>query len=141
MQTTVLADMTARYTWLEFIDFGAGGQYLGTLEGTLTGERLSGSLRMVNIPPKRPDDVNVPTLRGALTTGDGAKIFLEMNGVALLRPADQARVFTTSVVFRTGDARYAWLNNAFGVQEGVLLSPESIRARIHLCENTIAAAR
>ena len=43
-----------------------------------------------------------------------------MNGIATLRPADDARVFVTSLTFRTVDARYGWLNTLFGVLEGVL---------------------
>jgi hypothetical protein len=35
----------------------------------------------------------------------GAKIYFEFNGIALLRPEDKARVFTTSMFLRTGDAR------------------------------------
>jgi hypothetical protein len=34
--------------------------------------------------------------------------------------ADDARVFVTSLTFRTADSRYAWLNTVFGVLEGVL---------------------
>ena len=46
------------------------------------------------------DFVNCPTIRGILTTGDGAKIYLVMNGIAMLRQADKARVFTTSLTLR-----------------------------------------
>jgi hypothetical protein len=55
-----------------------------------------------------------------LTTDDGAKAYVEMNGLANLREADNARVFATSLTFRTGDPRYAWLNSFMGVLEGVL---------------------
>ena len=57
--------LNLRYTDIEFVDYGAGGQHYGHLEGTLEGDRLRGSLRLVNLPPKRPDDVNLPTLRAS----------------------------------------------------------------------------
>jgi hypothetical protein len=120
LKLTPLCDFEFQHTSTDFVGFGAGGQYLGTLDGAAKGERLSGALKLVNTPPKRPDNVNCPTFRGILTTEEGAKIFLEMNGIAILRAEDQARVFTTSLLMRSGDARYAWVNTVFGVMEGVL---------------------
>jgi hypothetical protein len=112
---------------------------VGEIEGTVKGDRLSGTLKLVNVPPKRPDNVNCPTVRGVLSTGDGAKVYVEMNGIALLRAADKARVFTTSLGLRSGDARYAWVNNVFGLVEGVLDSKmDKAQARAFLCENDLA---
>ncbi len=51
---------------------------------------------------KRPDNVS-PAFRGIIVTDDGAKIYFEFNRIALLRPEDKARVFTTSLSLRTGD--------------------------------------
>jgi hypothetical protein len=42
------------------------------MEGSLSGDRLNGSLRLTNLAPPRSDDVNLPTMRGMLMTGDGA---------------------------------------------------------------------
>jgi hypothetical protein len=109
-----------RYTSVELLDFGAGGQIYGTMEGTLAGDRLRGRLRLTNLAQRRPDGVNTPALRGMLDTDDGVSIYVEMNGIAQLRATDQARVFATSFTFRTGDPRYAWLNSTFAVLEGVL---------------------
>ena len=47
-----------------------------------------------------PEFVNCATIRGLMTTVDGAKIYLVMNGIAMLRQADKARVFTTSLTLR-----------------------------------------
>jgi hypothetical protein len=120
MELTPLCDLALRYTTLESLDYGAGGQLFGTMEGEVTGERLRGTLKLVNLAPRRADNVNLPTLRGLLTTDDGATAFVDINGMALLRPSDNARVFVTSLTFRTGDARYSWLNTLFAVLEGVL---------------------
>ncbi len=107
MNLVPLCEMQMHCTWLDYVDYGVGGQYVGTLEGTVTGDRLRGTLKSVNVPAKRPDNVNCPALRGIIVTHDGAKIYLEFNGIALLRPEDKARVSTTSMSLRTGDARYA----------------------------------
>lgn len=140
MRLTPLFDYEILYTHLEFLDYGAGGQLYGTLEGTVTGEMLRGKLHLTNFAVKRPDDVNVPTLRGILTTDDGARVYVEINGIAIARPADGARIVTASLTFRTGDSRYAWLNTAFAVSEGVLDSVATggiVRNRAYLCEASV----
>jgi hypothetical protein len=90
------------------------------MDGSVIGERLRGTLRLTNLAPRRADNVNLPTLRGILTTDDGAQAWVEMDGLAVLRPDDGARVFVTTCRFRTGNERYAWLNTLFGVLEGIL---------------------
>lgn len=140
MNLVPLCDVTLRYTSLESLDYGAGGQLYGTMEGTVAGERLRGTLRLTNLAPRRPDNVNMPTLKGILDTDDGAKIYVELNGIANLRPADGARVFVTSFVFRTGDERYRWLNTSLAMLEGVLEHVSvgaTARGRAHLCEATV----
>jgi hypothetical protein len=109
-----------RYTSLVALSYEPGGQIYGTMEGEVSGDRLSGHFQLTNLAPMRPDDVNCPTLRGLLITDDGAQAYVEWDGVATLRPSDQARVFVTSLSFRTGDPRYAWLNTVVSVVEGVL---------------------
>jgi hypothetical protein len=140
MELVPLCDVQLRYTSLELLDYGAGGQVYGTMDGTVTGERLRGTLRLTNLALRRPDNVNMPTLRGMLDTEDGVKIFVEMNGLATPRAADNARVFVTSFTFRTGDERYAWLNTSFAVLEGVLRSVAlggEATGRAYVCEATV----
>ena len=120
MELVKLATVQLTYTTLEALDFGSGGQLYGTMDGSLTGERLSGTLRLTNLAPRRADNVNLPTLRGILTTDDGVAIWVELDGIATLRPTDNARVFVTSFRFRTGEGRYQWLNTVLGVLEGFL---------------------
>ncbi|HUH12831.1 MAG TPA: DUF3237 family protein, partial [Longimicrobiales bacterium] len=100
----------------------------------------NGRVRLTNMAPRRPDNVNMPTLRGVLDTDDGAKIFVEMTGLANLRTSDQARVFVTSLTFRTGAAPYTWLNTVFAVLEGVLDAVQVggvARGRAYICEVTL----
>lgn len=120
MQLVPLFDFELRYTTIEMLDYGAGGQIYGTMEGTVSGDRIEGTLRLTNLAVRRPDNVNMPTLRGLLETRDGAKLYIEMDGTAMLRSRDQARVFVTSLAMRTGDARYMWVNTIHGVLEGAL---------------------
>lgn len=85
---------------------------LGPCKALLTGERLSGTLRLTNLAGRRTDNVNLPTLRGVLDTADGARVWVELDAVATLRAENQARVFVTTFRFGTGDERYIWLNTA-----------------------------
>ena len=141
MKVSKLCDVELRYTALESLDYEVGGQIYGTMDGRVAGERLSGSVRLTNLAARRPDNVNLPTLRGVLTTDDGATVWVELDGMAMLREADGARVFVTSWRFRTGDPRYLWLNTTFGVLEGVLgrvAVGGTAKAELHVCEATIS---
>lgn len=120
MELAKLASVDLTYSSLEALEYGSGGQVYGTMEGSLAGDRLNGTLRLTNLAQRRPDNVNLPTLRGVLNTDDGAVVWVESDGIATLRPEDGARVFVTTFRFRTGDERYGWLNTMFGVLEGVL---------------------
>jgi hypothetical protein len=141
MELVKLADVQLTYTALEAMDFGSGGQLYGTMDGSLAGERLRGTLKLTNLAPRRADNVNLPTLRGLLTTDDGATAWVELDGIATLRSADNARVFVTAFRFRTGDDRYGWLNTVFGVLEGVLDSVAVggvARGQLFECQATVA---
>ncbi|HVL64529.1 MAG TPA: hypothetical protein VM573_05085 [Actinomycetota bacterium] len=141
MEVTQIAEVSLTYTDLETVDFGAGGQIYGSLEGSVSGDRLSGSLRLTNLAARRPDDVNVPTLRGILTTEDGASVWVELDGIATLRRSDEARVFVTSFRMRSGDERYSWVNTTFAVLEGVLDTVAVggvARGRVHECAASIS---
>ena len=140
MKLDHLGDVELRYTSLDELDYEAGGQFYGTMEGSIAGERLAGRLRLTNLAPKRPDNVNVPTLRGVLETHDGAIAWVELDGVSVAREADDARVFVTICRFRTGDERYRWLNTSVALLEGVLATVgvgQIARGRLHLCSPTI----
>jgi hypothetical protein len=120
MDLVDLGELELTYTSLESLDYGSGGQLYGTMDGRLVGGRMQGTLRLTNLAARRPDDVNLPTLRGVLTTEDGAVVWIELDGIATLRASDDARVFVTSCRFRTGDERYQWVNSVMGMLEGVL---------------------
>ena len=140
MQLEELADVELTYTSIEVLDYAVGGQIYGTMEGSLSGDRVAGSIRLTNLATRRSDNVNLPTLRGILETGDGAVVWVEIDGIAFLREADNARVFVTSFRCRTGDERYAWLNTTFAILEGVLdkVAVGGVaRGRLHACSATV----
>jgi hypothetical protein len=119
------------YAALEHVDYGSGGQWYGTMEGSLHGPRLAGNLRLTNLALNRPDNVNTPTLRGLLRTHDDAEPWVELDGIARL--VDETRVFVTSLKLRTGDERYAWVNTFFGVLEEMLQGDGTAVGRIYEC--------
>lgn len=59
MELAKLASVELTYTALEALDYASGGQLYGTMEGTLAGDRLGGTLRLTNLAQRRPDNVNV----------------------------------------------------------------------------------
>ena len=133
--------LTLTYKSLDSIDYSAGGQLYGVMEGSLTGERLRGDLHLTNLAARRPDNVNLPTLRGVLTTLDEAEVWVELDGIAMLRESDKARVFVTGCRFRTGDERYSWLNGVFAILEGVLDNVAvggQARGRLFECRATVS---
>jgi len=141
MELVELGELALTYTSLDSLDYGDDGQLYGTMEGRLDGDRLSGELRLTNLAGRRSDNVNLPTLRGILTTDDQAVVWVELDGVATLRASDSARVFVTTCRFRTGDDRYSWLNVVFGLLEGILDSVGvggKARGRLFECRATVA---
>jgi hypothetical protein len=138
MKLTPLGELQLAYTRFEFVDYGVDGQHVGTLEGRFDGIRLSGALWLVNTPRHRADGANEPCISGLLLTDDGARMFLEMRGVAVAEADTGKRRFTTSLQLRCGEARYAWVNDVVGVVEG-RLDPLSLRAcaRAYACTNEL----
>ena len=140
MELIEFGELELTYTAVELVDYGSDGQIYGTMEGTVAGDRINAQLRLTNLAARRPDNVNLPTLRGVMTTDDGAAVWVEIDGVATLRASDNARVFVTAFRCRTGDGRYAWLNTMVGVLEGVLTSVglnSTARGSIFECRATV----
>lgn len=52
----------------------------GIGEGTVSGERLSGTLKWSNHPSLRSDGVALPDFRGVISTADGAKVLVSFTG-------------------------------------------------------------
>jgi hypothetical protein len=141
MKLEDLGEINLRYTSVEIVDSESGGRVYGAMEGRVSGERLSGQLRLTNFAPRLPDGTNRPTLRGLLVTDDGARCSVELDGVAAIRESDSTRTFIEAVRFETGDERYLWLNSLLAIFEGVLdnLAVGGVaRGRLYECKVTIA---
>ncbi len=108
---------------------GHEGAYLGSGDGTVTGGRLSGTIRwsawagnclypLIRKGQKVPDQLHLCTFNpsGFIETNDGARIRFDARGYGLRSP-ERYRLSTT-LAFSTEDARYAWLVNVLGLMEG-----------------------
>jgi hypothetical protein len=85
-------------------------------EGTIKGDRISGSHRAMNKSVVRAGHDFTPANRGSLTTLDGAEVYYEVRGYGV--EVDGLRHFTGSMYFLTGAEQYDWLNTVVGVMEG-----------------------
>ena len=129
-----LFDATVRFTSESPADAvvspdGREGDYLGSGEGVVVGERLRGRLRwsfysgnclypQIRRGETVPDRLNLCTLNpgGYIDSEDGARIAFNGNGYGLRSP-ERYRVSMT-MAFQTDDARYAWLNRQLGMMTG-----------------------
>jgi len=64
--------------------------------------------------------IGLMDVRLTIETDDGALIYLQYNGRSLNSPESKRSEIRVSPRFETGDARYAWLNEALGVGKGFL---------------------
>lgn len=97
MELQALTDVELTYHSIQLLDFTPGGRIYGTMEGSVTGERLTGTLHLTNLAGS---NVNLPTLRGVLTTEDEANIWVELDGLATLRESTRQECSSPPSGFR-----------------------------------------
>jgi hypothetical protein len=106
----------------------------GIGQGTVTGERLSGTMRWSNHPARRGDGNMLPRARGFIRTTDDAEVMIEMSGRTIFDDSGTGHqlLFT---LFESEDPSYTWLNDVVCVSEG-RIDTATIESRIdvHLCE-------
>ena len=95
---------------------GGGGHYLLLAEGRCEG-RISGSMRGVNHPRRRPDGTFCPDLHGAITTAGGATLLFHLTGYGRAYPED-ARQIVCSLTHTSDDPELMRLNDAVCVGTG-----------------------
>jgi hypothetical protein len=108
---------------------GREGAFVGSGDGTATGERLRGTVRwslwsgncvypLVRKGQTIPDGMHLCTMNpgGFIEAPDGARIRFDGKGYGLRSPEKYRTSLT--LVFSTEDARYAWLTKVLGVMEG-----------------------
>lgn len=109
--------------------------------GTVAGERLRGTVRGVNHAHRRTDGIMQPNISGVITTDDNAAIVFRMRGLTTWQQtAEGPKGDQISwMSFETESERYAWMNNARCVLEGMVrLIPgrgASGPCRVYLCVN------
>lgn len=108
---------------------GREGVYIGSGDGTVTGDRLRGTLRwslwsgnclypLVRNGQLAPEGLHLCTLNpaGIIETHDGARIRFDGRGYGLRSSAKYQTNLT--LVFGTEDVRYEWLTKVVAVMEG-----------------------
>jgi hypothetical protein len=108
---------------------GHEGAYIGSGNGTITGERVRGTVKwslwagncaypLVRKGQSIPDGIHLCTMNpvGFIETQDGARIRFDGRGYGLRDPEKYRTSLT--LVFGTEDSRYAWLTKTLGVMEG-----------------------
>jgi hypothetical protein len=113
----------------------------GVGDGTVAGERLSGSTQWSNQPRRRGDGVMLPNARGVITTSESAEVFFDLTGRTVFVERDGATVGRQLLMtlFESEDERFAWLNNKVCMTEGAI-DPERLTAHfeVYLCESDLA---
>ncbi len=94
----------------------------GVGDGRVTGERLTGTAQWSNQPARRGDGAMLPNARGVVATDDGAEVVFDLTGrtVFVDRDGEEVGRQLLLVLLESEDGRYAWLNNAVCVGDGVI---------------------
>ncbi len=108
------------------------GSAYGEMDGTVKGEKLRGTLRLVNHPHRRSDGSMLPDAHGVIKTEDGAFVLFTLQGRTVWIEGQGKQLL--SVILESEDDRYKWLNNTFCILEGVFDSNTfTMRARVYTC--------
>ena len=118
---------------------GEEGSAFGAGTGTVTGDKLSGTVRWFNHPHRRSDKTMLPNVHGIITTPDGASVLFTLEGRTIFPTPIGNQLLTTT--FEAEDERYRWLSSAFCVLEGVIdMSTGEFKTRVYVCINELAEA-
>jgi hypothetical protein len=104
----------APYGEREGSGYGSGG-------GSVSGERVNGTLRWSNHPRRREDGVLMPDAHGLIDTDDGARILFHFSGYSHpIEGAPTLRKVVSPGTFESDDDRYRWLNDVVVMAEGTI---------------------
>ena len=133
MRLEHLCSMELRYT----TDFHLARPYgnesgvgWGLGEGSVSGDRISGSAQWSNQPNRRGDGVMLPNTRGVVTTADSAEVLFDLTGRTVFVDRDGETVGRQLLMalFESEHDRYSWLNNVVCMAEGAI---DPVRAAAH----------
>lgn len=114
---------------------GEEGTGFGSGTGTVTGDRLEGSVQWVNHPHRRSDSAMLPDTHGVIQTGDGALVMFSFSGRTAISPDGIGSQLLT-ILLEAEDERYRWLNSVLCVAEG-RIEKGVMRAHVFLCINEL----
>lgn len=105
----------------------------GVGDGRVSGDRLAGAAQWSNHPSRRGDGAMLPDARGVVTTRDGAEVIFGFTGRTAFVDRDGRPVGwqLLLVLLESEDDRYAWLNQAVCVGEGVI-DPETMTMHLEV---------
>lgn len=133
MRLDHMCDMELTYrgpiVWVQPYGSEEGSAY-GEGDGTVTGEKLRGTVRWANHPHKRSDGSNLPNAHGVIQTDDGAPIIFSLQGRTVFTGDKGSQLL--AAIFEAEDERYRWLNNTFCVLEGII-EQGCMKARVYTC--------
>jgi len=109
---------------------GESGVGWGLGEGTVAGDRLSGSVQWSNQPNRRGDGVMLPNTRGVIATAESAEAFFDLTGrtVFVEQNGEEVGRQLLMTLFESENEQYAWLNNEVCIAEGAI---DPVRAAAH----------
>jgi hypothetical protein len=147
MQLEYLCEIKLAYQdyWMVQPYDGGEGSAFGTGEGTVTGERIRGTIRWVNHPHRRSHNTWLPDTHGVIQTDDSAVILFTMQGRTVFPPNSPRRSRPSysgrgrqllTLMFEAEDERYAWLNTTLCVAEGAIVEG-AMQARVYSCVNEL----
>ena len=110
------------------------GSGWGDGNGSIEGQQLRGSVRWFNAPHVRSDSTYLPHAHGRIQTHDGATILFLMEGRTPGLGDEQGKQLLR-LVLESEDARYAWVNTAFVVAEGIIREVEPGSGRFAMVAN------
>ena len=144
MRLEPLGKLTLVYSHLKVVDYGADGQAYGALEGSIEGPELQGQLHVTNLAPHRTDGAFAPTIRGLLTTREGATMFVTIDGISVERSeaSGSVRIGLVALTFRSNEPALKKWNEVFAVSEykGEKMGDSwGVRGTIYRCVPEIAA--
>ena len=105
-------------------------EWLGWAEGTgtLTGSRLSGTMRWLNHPRQRPDQTWLPDYHCLIATDNGAEVFVRLRGLNVFDEDEHEYrgVVVMSAEFAAHAEEYRWLNRTLAVVEALASAPAAM---------------
>jgi hypothetical protein len=135
----------AEETSVHISTYGLDSDWVGYVNGTgtISGPRLQGTVRWSNHPRRREDGMWLPAIEGVIEVARHVDVLFALRGYnySLTERFEYThRAVLGGITFRTASAEHMWLNDVFGVFEGVVSAApnEHWKVRAFECKNELA---